>query len=87
MFFSDLDKNKDDSSHMKSTHSESFWTYVRVRAFNIYTKKIKNVNLKLRHFAIGFKPLLKLIKKKTGFTLAFYYNLGSKEQKPEIYAS
>ena len=73
---------------MKSTHSESFWTYVKVRAFNIYTKKLKMLSLKLLHFAIGLKPHLKLIKKKqTGFTLAFYYNLGSKEQKPEIYAS
>lgn len=74
---------------MKSTHSESFWTYVKVTAFNIYTKKLKMLSLKLLHFAIGLKPHLKLIKKKkqTGFTLAFYYNLGSKEQKPEIYAS
>ena len=49
---------------MKSTHSESFWTYVKVRAFNIYTKKLKMLSLKLLHFAIGLKPHLKLIKKK-----------------------
>ena len=50
---------------MKSTHSESFWTYVKVRAFNIYPKKLKMLSLKLLHFAIGLKPHLKLIKKKT----------------------
>lgn len=49
---------------MKSTHSESFWTYVKVTAFNIYTKKLKMLSLKLLHFAIGLKPHLKLIKKK-----------------------
>lgn len=56
---------------MKSTHSESFWTYVKVRAFNIYTKKLKMLSLKLLHFAIGLKPHLKLIKKKKTNRLHF----------------